>query len=60
MARAGHGRDAADLVSEATAIGPTRAAFDITAPGLVTTEDVLGTIRELCADAGQAAPSAPA
>jgi rhamnulokinase len=48
-----------DLVSEATAIGPTRAAFDITAPGLVTTEDVLGTIRELCADAGQAAPSAP-
>ena len=49
----------ADLVSEATAIGPTRAAFDITAPGLVTTEDVLRTIRELCADAGQAAPSAP-
>jgi rhamnulokinase len=47
------------LVEEATAVGPTMAAFDVTAPELVTTDDVLGAVRKLCAVAGMAAPSTP-
>jgi rhamnulokinase len=49
-----------DLVDEAGAVGPTLAAFDVTAPELVTTDDVLGVIRKLCAEAGLAVPSTPA
>jgi rhamnulokinase len=45
------------VVEQAATLGPTQAAFDVTAPELVTTEDVLGTIRELCAGT---APSTPA
>jgi rhamnulokinase len=47
------------LVDEATAVGPTVAAFDVTAPELVTTDDVLGVVRKLCAEAGFAVPSTP-
>jgi rhamnulokinase len=47
------------LVEQARAVGPTTAAFDVTAPELVTVEDVLGTVRRLCTDAGLAAPTTP-
>jgi rhamnulokinase len=48
-----------DLVDEATRVGPTTAAFEVTAPELVTTDDVLGAVRTLCSVAGMTAPSTP-
>jgi rhamnulokinase len=49
----------ARLLSEAAAMGPIQAAFDVTAPDLVSSEDVLHTVRAQCVSAGLAPPVTP-
>jgi rhamnulokinase len=49
----------ARLLSAAAAMGPIQAAFDVTAPELVSSEDVLHTVRAQCVSAGLAPPVTP-
>lgn len=49
-----------ELMELATEVGPVPAAVDVTATGLVHTDDVLGALRALCASAGMPVPSGPA
>jgi rhamnulokinase len=48
------------LVHDAAAIGPLQAAFDVSSPELVSSEDVLRTVRMQCTSTGMAAPETPA
>jgi rhamnulokinase len=50
----------AKLVDEAVAVGPLRAAFDVSSPELVSSEDVLRTVRMQCTSTGMAPPETPA
>jgi rhamnulokinase len=50
----------ASLVQDAATVGPLQAAFDVSAPELVSSEDVLRTVRMQCTSAGMAAPETPA
>jgi rhamnulokinase len=48
------------LVHDAAAVGPLQAAFDVSSPELVSSEDVLRTVRVQCRSTGMAAPETPA
>ncbi|HJQ88434.1 MAG TPA: FGGY-family carbohydrate kinase [Propionibacteriaceae bacterium] len=48
------------LLQDAAAVGPLPAAFDVSSPELVSSEDVLGTVRMQCRSTGMAVPEAPA
>jgi rhamnulokinase len=48
------------LLHDATTVGPIPAAFDVSSPGLVSSEDVLGTVRIQCTSAGMVPPETPA
>jgi rhamnulokinase len=48
------------LLPEAAGVGPLLAAFDVSSPELVSSEDVLRTVRMQCASAGMAPPETPA
>jgi rhamnulokinase len=48
------------LLNDAATIGPVRAAFDVSSPELVSSEDVLRTVRMQCTSAGLAPPETPA
>ena len=48
------------LLLEAASVGPLPAAFDVSSPELVSSEDVLGTVRMQCTSAGMAPPETPA
>jgi rhamnulokinase len=48
------------LLHDAGTVGPLPAAFDVSSPELVSSEDVLHTVRMLCTSAGMAPPEAPA
>jgi rhamnulokinase len=48
------------LLHDAAAVGPLPAAFDVSSPELVSSEDVLGTVRMQCRSTGMAVPEAPA
>jgi rhamnulokinase len=58
----GEGRSVAigRLLHDAAAVGPQQAAFDVSSPELVSSEDVLRTVRMQCTSSGMAAPEAPA
>jgi rhamnulokinase len=47
------------LLQDAARVGPLQAAFDVSSPELVSSEDVLGTVRMLCADARMTPPRTP-
>jgi rhamnulokinase len=49
----------ASMLREAAATGPVQAAFDVTAPELVVSEDVLQAVRAQCASVGMAPPITP-
>jgi rhamnulokinase len=49
-----------NLVDDAAAVGPLRAAFDMSSPELVSSEDVLRTVRMQCASTDMAPPETPA
>jgi rhamnulokinase len=57
----GHGKRVTieALVHDAARVGPLEAAFDVSSPELVSSEDVLGTVRMLCDDAGMTPPTTP-
>jgi rhamnulokinase len=48
------------LVNDAATVGPVRAAFDVSSPELVSSEDVLRTVRMQCASTDMAPPETPA
>jgi rhamnulokinase len=48
------------LLNDAATVGPVRAAFDVSSPELVSSEDVLRTVRMQCTSAGLAPPETPA
>jgi len=48
------------LLREAATVGPLRAAFDLSSPELVSSEDVLRTVRMQCTSTGMAPPETPA
>ena len=48
------------LVNDAAAVGPVRAAFDVSSPVLVSSEDVLRTVRTQCTSTDMAPPETPA
>jgi rhamnulokinase len=48
------------LLNDAAAVGPVRAAFDVSSPELVSSEDVLRTVRMQCTATDSAAPETPA
>ena len=50
----------ASLVQDAATVGPLQAAFDVSAPELVSSEDVLRTVRMQCTSAGMAPAETPA
>ena len=50
----------ASLVDDAAAVGPLWAAFDVSSPELVSSEDVLRTVRMQCASTDMAPPETPA
>ena len=50
----------ASLLQDAAAVGPLQAAVDVSSPELVSSEDVLGTVRMHCTSTGMAAPETPA
>jgi rhamnulokinase len=58
----GHGNHVTieTLLQDAARVGPPLAAFDVSSSELVSSEDILGTVRMLCADAGMTPPTTPA
>ena len=48
------------LVNDAATVGPVRAAFDVSSPELVSSEDVLRTVRTQCTSTDMAPPETPA
>jgi rhamnulokinase len=50
----------ASLLHDAATVGPLRAAFDVSSPELVSSEDVLRTVRMQCKSADMAPPETPA
>ena len=50
----------ASLLHDAAAVGPLQAAFDVSSPELVSTEDVLRTVRMQCISTDTAPPETPA
>jgi rhamnulokinase len=50
----------ASLLQDAATVGPLQAAFDVSSPELVSSEDVLRTVRMQCTSAGMAAPKTAA
>jgi rhamnulokinase len=48
------------LLNDAASVGPLPSAFDVSSPELVSSEDVLGTVRMQCTSAGVAPPETPA
>jgi rhamnulokinase len=48
------------LLRDAATVGPIEAAFDVSIPELVSSEDVLRTVRTKCTSAGMVAPETPA
>jgi rhamnulokinase len=48
------------LLGDAPTVGPLRAAFDVSAPELVSSDDALGTVRTLCMSTDMAVPETPA
>jgi rhamnulokinase len=48
------------LLQDAATVGPLPAAFDVSSPELVSSEDVLRTVRMQCTSTGMAAPETPA
>jgi rhamnulokinase len=50
----------ASILQDATTVGPVQAAFDVSSPELVSSEDVLRTVRLQCASTGMAAVETPA
>jgi rhamnulokinase len=48
------------LLHNAATVGPLHAAFDVSSPELVSSEDVLGAVRMQCTSAGMAPPKTPA
>ena len=58
----GHGKRVTieALLQDAVRVGPLEAAFDVSSPELVSSEDVLGTVRMHCSDAGMTPPMTPA
>jgi rhamnulokinase len=48
------------LLHDAAAVDPLRAAFDVSSPDLVSSEDVLSTVRMQCTSTGIAVPETPA
>jgi rhamnulokinase len=50
----------ASLLHDAAAIGPLPAAFDVSSPELVSSEDVLRTVRMQCTSTDMAPPESPA
>jgi rhamnulokinase len=49
----------ASLLQDAATVGPLRAAFDLSSPELVSSEDVLRTVRMQCASTDMAPPETP-
>ena len=50
----------ASLLHDAASVGPLRAAFDVSSPELVSSEDVLRTVRMQCMSTDMAPPETPA
>ena len=50
----------ASLLQDAASVGPLRAAFDVSSPELVSSEDVLRTVRMQCMSTDMAPPETPA
>jgi rhamnulokinase len=50
----------ASLLQDASTVGPLEAAFDVSSPELISSEDVLRTVRMQCTSGGMAAPETPA
>ena len=50
----------ASLLQDAATVGPLQAAFDVSSPELVSSEDVLRTVRMQCMSTGMAPPETPA
>jgi rhamnulokinase len=50
----------ASLLRDAATVGPLPAAFDVSSPGLVSSDDVLRALRLQCASADMAPPETPA
>jgi rhamnulokinase len=50
----------ASLLHDAATVGPLRAAFDVSSPELVSSEDVLRTVRTQCMSTDLAPPETPA
>jgi rhamnulokinase len=48
------------LLRDAATVGPLPAAFDVSSPELVSSDDVLRTVRMQCASTDMAAPESPA
>ncbi len=48
------------LLQDAATVGPLQAAFDVSSPELVSSEDALRTVRMQCTTTGMAAPETPA
>ncbi|HZL74913.1 MAG TPA: FGGY-family carbohydrate kinase [Propionibacteriaceae bacterium] len=48
------------LVQDAATVGQLQAAFDVSSPELVSSDDVLGAVRMQCRSAGMAPPETPA
>jgi rhamnulokinase len=48
------------LLQDAATVGPLQAAFDVSSPELVSSEDVLRTVLMQCTSTGMAAPNTPA
>jgi rhamnulokinase len=48
------------LLQDAARVGPLQAAFDVSSPELVSSEDVLGAVRMHCTAAGMTLPTTPA
>ena len=56
----GHGVTIASLLQDAATVGPLRAAFDVSSPDLVSSEDVLRAVRMQCTSTDMAPPETPA
>jgi rhamnulokinase len=58
----GEGRSVtiASLLHDAAAVGPLQAAFDVSSPELISSEDVLRTVRMQSTSSGMAPPETPA
>jgi rhamnulokinase len=59
-----HGQGASvtigSLLHDAATVGPLEAAFDVSSPELVSSDDVLRTVRMQCASTGMTPPETPA